>query len=323
VGDVGGRASTAAAAVAEAEAEALGGAGPGCPPPGRLYGLDNGCSGAAPGAAPGAAGSCSDPTLPMARVYLRLLAEAQAEAAGLKRRVWELTAEVARLRGEPAPAAGGTATGGTATGGTATGGAAAGGAAAGCGGSDPEGHENLEATMAATMAATVGATMGPEGSTKGASGEDAVAPSNPFASTFPGPSTVGGLPVDMPGFLAGFGGKENAVNGAALNLRSSVGGGLGRTLDAGVGGAAVPGTEHLVMQHAARQALLRRQYDVLRSQLAAARGSADFFGRHASMQAYTTLAGVEAELQGDPRRPRPLSMEEALRRVDAGLGPAL
>jgi hypothetical protein len=42
------------------------------------------------------------------------------------------------------------------------------------------------------------------------------------------------------------------------------------------------------MQHVARQALLRRQYDNLRHQLAASRSAADFFGRHASTSKVST-----------------------------------
>jgi len=79
--------------------------------------------------------------------------------------------------------------------------------------------------------------------------------------------------------------------------------------------AAAPSAEYLTMQHAARQALLRRQYDLLRAQMAASRSSADFFGRHAQTAPLGALADVEKQLTA-ARQP-PLSLAQALGKADA------
>ena len=115
------------------------------------------------------------------------------------------------------------------------------------------------------------------------------------------------------------GGKENNVllSRAPLGDAGAV---VGRTTTAM--GLALRSSDHggdIAIQHAARQALLRRQYDLLRTQLGAARRNADYAGRYANLQPYKKLADVEKELAA--RRPPPLSMAEALRRVDAGVAP--
>ena len=120
--------------------------------------------------------------------------------------------------------------------------------------------------------------------------------------------------------IGGSGGKENNILLSRAPLGDAGASVAGRTSTAM--GLALRSSDHggdIAIQHAARQALLRRQYDLLRTQLGAARRNADYAGRYANLQPYKKLADVEKELAA--RRPPPLSMAEALRRVDAGVAP--
>mmetsp|Transcript_49959 Transcript_49959/g.141185 ORF Transcript_49959/g.141185 Transcript_49959/m.141185 type:complete len:113 (+) Transcript_49959:222-560(+) len=77
----------------------------------------------------------------------------------------------------------------------------------------------------------------------------------------------------------------------------------------------------LGVQYLARQALMRRQYDFLKNQVQSMRGHVDVTARQqVGGEAYTRVSDVKKEIEA--RRPPRLSMEEALRRVDAGMGPA-
>lgn len=75
----------------------------------------------------------------------------------------------------------------------------------------------------------------------------------------------------------------------------------------------------LDMQYFARQALMRKQYEFLRNQMSMMRRNADYYGRNSSMKPYQTLEDLEKTFDQAPR----MTMEEALRRVDSGLGPEL
>ena len=66
---------------------------------------------------------------------------------------------------------------------------------------------------------------------------------------------------------------------------------------------------------------MRRQYDFLKSQVQSMRSHVDTTARQqVGGEVYQRVNDVKKEI--DARRPPRLSMEEALRRVDAGLGPA-
>jgi len=162
-----------------------------------------------------------DPTLPMARVYLRLLAEAQAEATAAKRQVAELTWELNALRN-------------------------------GEGAVPQQGSLPLSDAHkpAASLSETATKTATPAGETG-------------TATTAAGPNSLG---------------NENDTS-ASRNHSSSNNSNLGqgRSFMNSISG----GATRLTMQHATRQALLRRQYDLLREQLTSAQRAADFHGRNA------------------------------------------
>ena len=179
-----------------------------------------------------------DPTLPMARVYLRLLAEAQAEATAAKRQVAELTCELNALRSQRGGAA----------------------------------------TPTPSNSSTGGAQSPAAASNETAANKAAAAASEKTGTT------AAGLNSSDKENDASAGSSHSTGTGSNLGLDNpfmSSGGGASR----------------LTMQHATRQALLRRQYDLLREQLSSAQQAADFHGRNAHITNSTNSLTTTSNLQ--------------------------
>jgi hypothetical protein len=211
-----------------------------------------------------------DPTLPMARVYLKLLAESQQEAAMLKRRVFELTNEVVLLKSML--------------------------------------NDKERSRSSTEKEEEVSGARAPESMHQFPPTNQQVNATNNKSATLP-----------QTEFMNGYNSaRENMMRMSAPEFNPNdlyqTTSSLFRNKGPSSGGGGVVNGEALALQHAARQAQLRQQYDMLRSQLAASRRNADTYGRFASMGHYTKLTDVEKHLKS--RGPTPLSMEEAMRKVE-------
>jgi len=262
----------------------------------------------------------NDPALPMARVYLKLLSESQQECALLKRRVFELTNEVTTLKsaligqnqqqqqkkddnvsenGKQPSANDGIRVNGV-------------------GGDVTDPISPIQPTTAVPSDHTCRIPPAEQlfntqldNSNNVTSNLNHNVINNHHAVTGGNGSTMNnGFPSSSSYPLQG---QHNQTLFASNNMTG--GGGLMSSMGS-IGGGGIGGNA-LMMQHAARQAQLRQQYDMLRHQLSAARRNADAYGRFAEVGNYTNLIDVQREI--DAKAPPPLSMADALKQADAAL----
>lgn len=236
----------------------------------------------------GGGGPTNDPTLPMARMYLRLLAESQQEAAMAKQRLWELRHVMAQQQAEWASHQHEPSTG-----------------------TNPAPDEHDHQTQPSSGHEEGAGQPTPAGA---AAGAVPVPPAVPIPGLAPAglggfaPAMMAGLDTHSFG-AAGYGGAANLGGRPALMPTLGVPG-IDRL---GVAGA------DLGMQFLARQALMRKQYDFLRHQVDTMRANVDQVGRAPGGDYYTRVADTQREI--NDRRPPVMTMDEARRRVDEGLGP--
>jgi len=256
-------------------------------------------------------------SMPMARVYLRLLAEAQQEAAVAKQRLYDLRRQVAMQGPRESKEAAHEADGGNGQEHCPPSGVPMEGSPDG--GVSPSG--DMGQAPGAPSPADSGASPGsPSAGADAKPGSDAQAQAGGEAQTnAPAPGgcvesvhapTGPPMGTAYPAYAMGMG------MGMGVGLTGGQGGGLGMFSHGPSSGNA-----DLDIQFMARQAMLRRQYDFLRNQIGMMRQTANFYGQRSGLKSYQGMAEFEKEVAA--RRPKPMTMEEALKRVDAGLGPDL